>query len=150
MKETILNKVEAVRQLGIFAIVCFGIVSWVGARACLAIFQEAIYHSLREWLLLGNRPARTRLGACALTWPSKQLPESNPTGFKPGKGSRVSSFGFGSAICQAPAACERAIPRACATNLPYCAAITVRVGNNSSAPGEEFSSLRNRTETSRC
>ena len=61
MKETFSNKVEVVRQLGIFAIVCFGIVSWVGARACLAFFQEAIYHSLREWLLLGNRPARTRL-----------------------------------------------------------------------------------------
>jgi hypothetical protein len=61
MKETFLNKVEVVRQLGIFAIVCFAIVTWVGARACLAFFQEAIYHSLREWLLLGNRPARARL-----------------------------------------------------------------------------------------
>jgi hypothetical protein len=61
MKETFFNKVEVVRQLGIFAIVCFAIVSWVGARACVAFLQEAIYHSLREWLLLGNRPARTRL-----------------------------------------------------------------------------------------
>ena len=44
MKETFLNKVEVVRQLGIFAIVCFAIVGWVGLRACVAFFQEAIYH----------------------------------------------------------------------------------------------------------
>jgi hypothetical protein len=61
MKETFLNKVEVVRQLGIFAVVCFAIVSWVGLRACVAFFQEAIYHSLREWLLLGNQSARTQL-----------------------------------------------------------------------------------------
>ena len=61
MKETFLNKVEVVRQLGIFAIVFFAIVSWVGARACVVFFQEAIYHSLREWVLLGSRPARTQL-----------------------------------------------------------------------------------------
>ena len=63
MKETFLNKVEVIRQLGIFAIVCFAIVNWVGARACLAFFQEAIYHSLRESFLLGNRPARAWLVA---------------------------------------------------------------------------------------
>ena len=62
MKQTFLSKAEVVRHLGIFAIVCFAIVSWVGGRACVAFFQEAIYHSLREWLLLGNRPARMRLG----------------------------------------------------------------------------------------
>jgi hypothetical protein len=61
MKGTFLNKVEVVRQLGIFAIVCFAIVGWVGLRACIALFQEAIYHSLREWLLLRNQPARTQL-----------------------------------------------------------------------------------------
>jgi hypothetical protein len=61
MEQTFLSKAEVVRHLGIFAIVCFAIVSWVGGRACVAFFQEAIYHSLREWLLLGNRPARTRL-----------------------------------------------------------------------------------------
>jgi len=48
MKETFLNKVEVVRQSGIFAIVCFAIVSWVGVRASVAFFEEAIYHSLRE------------------------------------------------------------------------------------------------------
>jgi len=46
MKETFLNKVEIVRQLGIFAIVCFAIEGWVGLRACVAFFQEAVYHSL--------------------------------------------------------------------------------------------------------
>ena len=61
MKETFLNKVEVVRQSGIFAIVCFAIVSWVGVRASVAFFEEAIYHSLREWLLLRNQPARTQL-----------------------------------------------------------------------------------------
>lgn len=61
MKQTFLNKVEVVRQLGAFAFVCFAIVSWVGARACVAFFQEVIYHSLREWLLSGNQPPRTRL-----------------------------------------------------------------------------------------
>jgi hypothetical protein len=54
MKEIFWGRVEDARKLGSFAFVCLAIVIWVGARACYAFFQDAILHSLQEWLLSRN------------------------------------------------------------------------------------------------
>jgi hypothetical protein len=42
MKDIILGGIEDTRELGSFVFVCLALVIWVGARACLAIFQDAI------------------------------------------------------------------------------------------------------------
>jgi len=45
---------KKLRKLGSFAFVRFAIVIWVGVKACFAFFQDAILHSLQEWLLSRN------------------------------------------------------------------------------------------------
>jgi hypothetical protein len=50
MKEIIWGRVEDVWRLGTFAFACFLLIVWVGTRASSSIFQEAIFHPLREWL----------------------------------------------------------------------------------------------------
>ncbi|HEX3445787.1 MAG TPA: hypothetical protein VHS80_13810 [Chthoniobacterales bacterium] len=54
MKPIFWGRVEGARKLGSFALVCFVLVTWVVGRACLAIFQDAIFHSLQDWLLSRN------------------------------------------------------------------------------------------------
>ena len=51
MKEIFWDRAEDARKLGSFAFVCLAIVIWVGARACFSFCEDAIFHSLREWLL---------------------------------------------------------------------------------------------------
>jgi hypothetical protein len=60
MKEILSATVEDARKLGSFIFVCLAIVIWIGARACFAFFQEAIFHSLQEWLLSRDRLLQTR------------------------------------------------------------------------------------------
>jgi hypothetical protein len=55
MEKIFSHRVEDARKLGSFAFACLAIVICVGARACFAFFQEAIFSSLQEWLLLGNQ-----------------------------------------------------------------------------------------------
>jgi hypothetical protein len=55
MKKVFFHRVEDAWKLGGFAFACLAIVIWVGARACFALFQEAIFSSLQEWLLLRNQ-----------------------------------------------------------------------------------------------
>ncbi len=54
MKEIFWSSVKETRKLGSFAFVCLAIVIWVGVKACFAFFQDAILHSLQEWLLSRN------------------------------------------------------------------------------------------------
>jgi hypothetical protein len=59
MKEIFWSSVKETRKLGSFAFVCLAIVIWVGVKALFAFFQDAILHSLQEWLLswnLGHHP----------------------------------------------------------------------------------------------
>ena len=61
MKEISWGRFEDARKLGSFVFVCLAIVIWVGARVCFAFFQDAILHSLQEWLLsrkLRNQPGK--------------------------------------------------------------------------------------------
>jgi hypothetical protein len=60
MKEIFSDRVEDARKLGSFVFVCLAVVIWVGTRACFAFFQEAIFHSLREWLLPRNQRLQSR------------------------------------------------------------------------------------------
>jgi hypothetical protein len=55
MKKIFFHRVKDAWKLGSFAFACLAIVIWVGARACFAFFQEAIFSSLQEWLLLRNQ-----------------------------------------------------------------------------------------------
>jgi len=55
MKNIFFHRVDDARKLGSFAFACLAIVIWVGARACFAFFQEVIFSSLQEWLLLRNQ-----------------------------------------------------------------------------------------------
>jgi len=55
MKKIFSHRVEDARKLGSFAFACLAIVIWVGARACFAFFQEAIFSAFPEWLLLRNQ-----------------------------------------------------------------------------------------------
>jgi hypothetical protein len=59
MKEILSNTVEDARKLGSFIFVCLAIVVWI-ARACFAFFEEAIFHSLQEWLLSRDRLLQPR------------------------------------------------------------------------------------------
>jgi hypothetical protein len=54
MKDILWGGVKEARKLGSFAFVCLAIVIWVGVKSCFAFFQDAILHSLQEWLLLRN------------------------------------------------------------------------------------------------
>jgi hypothetical protein len=54
MKDILWGSVKEARKLGSFAFVCLAIVIWVGVKSCLAFFQDAILHSLQEWLLSQN------------------------------------------------------------------------------------------------
>jgi hypothetical protein len=60
MKEIFWERAEHARNFGSFAFVCLAIVIWIGARACFAFFEEAIFCSVRECLLWGiqHRPLR--------------------------------------------------------------------------------------------
>jgi len=60
MKEIFSDRVKDARNLGSCAFVCFAIVIWIGARACLAFFQEAIFYSLQEWLLSRSKHRQSR------------------------------------------------------------------------------------------
>jgi hypothetical protein len=55
MKEIFCDRVEDARKLGSFAFASLAIVICVGVRACFALFQEAIFSSLQEWLLSRNQ-----------------------------------------------------------------------------------------------
>src|SRR5262249_3674910 len=55
MKKIFFLRREDAQKLGSFAFACLVIVIWVGARACFAFFQEAIFSSLQKWLLLWNQ-----------------------------------------------------------------------------------------------
>jgi hypothetical protein len=55
MKEIFWDRAKDARKLGSVAVVCLAIVIWIGARACFAFFQEAIFRSLQEWLLSQNQ-----------------------------------------------------------------------------------------------
>jgi hypothetical protein len=54
VKEIFWAALKKLRKLGSFAFVCFAIVIWLGVKACFAFFQDAIRHSLQEWLLSRN------------------------------------------------------------------------------------------------
>jgi hypothetical protein len=59
MKDILWGSVKEARKLGSFTFVCLAIVIWVGVKSCFAFFQDAILHSLQEWLLsrnLGHQP----------------------------------------------------------------------------------------------
>jgi hypothetical protein len=61
MKDIFWGSVKEARKLGSFAFVCLAIVIWVGVKSCFAFFQDAILHSLKEWLLsrnLGRQPPK--------------------------------------------------------------------------------------------
>jgi hypothetical protein len=60
MKEIFSDRVKDARKLGSFIFVCLAIVIWIGARACFAFFEEAIFHSLQEWLLSRDRLLQPR------------------------------------------------------------------------------------------
>jgi hypothetical protein len=70
MKDIFSGSVKEARKLGSFAFVCLAIVIWVGVKALLAFFQDAILHSLQEWLLsrnLGHRPPEATSNYRAVT-----------------------------------------------------------------------------------
>jgi hypothetical protein len=60
MKQIFWNRAEDARNLGSVAVVCLAVVIWIGARACFAIFEEAIFYSLQEWFLSRNQRRQPR------------------------------------------------------------------------------------------
>src|SRR5215472_3022983 len=55
MKKIFFHRVEDAQKLGSFAFARLVIVIWVGEKPAFAFFQEAIFSSLQEWLLLRNQ-----------------------------------------------------------------------------------------------
>jgi hypothetical protein len=60
MKEIFWDRAEDARNLGSFVFVRFAILIWIGARACFAFFEEAIFYSLQEWFLSRNQRPQPR------------------------------------------------------------------------------------------
>lgn len=72
MKANVWGRVEDARKLGSFALACLAIVIWVGARACYAFFQDAIWRSFQEWLQSRNLRHQPREATFNYGAPAKQ------------------------------------------------------------------------------
>jgi hypothetical protein len=111
MKKSFWERAEDARKLGSFVFVCLAIVTWICTRACFAFFQEAIFYSLKEWLLSPNRFRRVDRASCRnrcvakRLWPATPGPRASSHA-QPQPGSLGSSFPRDAAAEHKKDACE--------------------------------------------
>jgi hypothetical protein len=97
MKESFWDRVEDARNLGSAAFVCLAIVIWIGARACYAFFQEAIFYSLRDCLLWWIQQRQLRIQSQTKNLRQVKTNKVNHIALAPVTGSR-----FGAKATEAP------------------------------------------------
>jgi hypothetical protein len=89
MNESFWDKVADARNLGSAAFVCLAIVVWIGARACYAFFQEAIFYSLRESLLWWIQQRQLRIQSQTNNLSQVKTNKANHIALAPVTGSRI-------------------------------------------------------------